>query len=108
MEPNLQPEGTQGTQGTQETSAGPVIAIVIILVVIVLGGLYFWSERKNDTSTGPYGSPAENLPAENGAGATDDTTSAIEKQSTSDSLDSIEADLQNTNTVDVDGELYSS
>ena len=42
-------DGEQINRGN-EGSAGPVIGIIIILAVIVLGGLYFWGQRTNETA----------------------------------------------------------
>lgn len=80
-----------------ESSAGPVIATIIILAVIVLGGLYFWGQRSADMN------PQETAPAQ----TVDNTTSAIESQSSSDDTNSIDADLRSTDTTSVDGSIQS-
>ncbi|MBX4195909.1 hypothetical protein KW796_03095 [Candidatus Parcubacteria bacterium] len=84
---------------TNENSAGPVIATVIILAVIILGGLYFWGERSNRE---------EGLYQDSAADASDQSTSAIKSQSSSDDTDSIEADINNTNVDSLDAELQAS
>ena len=30
---------------------GPVIGLIVILAIIIVGGLYFWGERVNETAT---------------------------------------------------------
>lgn len=75
-----------------ENSTGPVIAIIIVLAVIILGGLYFWGERTNmnsyDTSL-----------------TTEESMDSITTQSSSDDLDSIESDLNETNIEDIGSDL---
>ncbi len=69
----------------QKKSSGPLIAVIIILALIVIGGLYFLKEKMaRDT----YVPPQE-----------DSVTQELQAQSTSDDLNSIEADL---NATDVD------
>ncbi|MBX4189563.1 hypothetical protein KW785_03155 [Candidatus Parcubacteria bacterium] len=74
-----------------ESSVGPVIATIIILAVIVLGGLYFWGQR-----------------ADNNVPATSADLNSINTQSNSDDSASIQADLENTNTEDLDAQLNAS
>lgn len=74
-----------------ENSAGPIIATIIILGVIVLGGLYFWGNRGNQT-----------------ASSSDEATAAIQSQSSSDDLNSIQNDLNNTNTDNLGNQLNGS
>lgn len=62
---------------TNQNSTGPVVAIIIVLAVIILGGLYFWIERG---SSGRAGSDAE-------------------------SLESIEAELEDTELENIGAEL---
>lgn len=72
----------------EKKSAGPLIAVIIILLLIVIGGLYFLGQRMNDD----YGVP------ETG----DQVTESLNQQSTSDDLNSIEADLNATETDNLD------
>lgn len=71
-------------------SYGALIAVIVILLVIVVGGLYFLGQRMNQT---PY-----NLPEDN----SDQVTASLRNQSKSDDLQSIQADLDNTNLDDLD------
>lgn len=79
-----------------ESSVGPVIATIIILAVIVLGGLYFWGQRGDNGATTP-------APATSSA-----DLNAINSQSSSDDTSSIQTDLQNTNTQNLDTQLNAS
>ncbi|MEK9185291.1 MAG: hypothetical protein AAB863_00810 [Patescibacteria group bacterium] len=72
-------------QVPQKKSSGPLIAVIIILVLIVIGGMYFLGQRMNKD----YGVPSQ----------TDQITDSLNQQSSSDDLNSIEADL---NAVDFD------
>ena len=80
-----------------EGSVGPVIATIIILAVIVLGGLYFWNQKKSETAQRADASAYTPLSA--------DALQAIQSQSSSDATASIEADLKATNTSNVDSSL---
>lgn len=79
-----------------ENSVGPVVGLIIILAVIILGGLYFWGER-NNSGSGDLTSPS--------TAQSDADTAAIEAQSSSDDVDSIQGDLNNTNTETLDADL---
>lgn len=75
-----------------EGSSGPIIGVIVILALVILGGLYFWGERRDST-------PA---PAPTTQGVGD-----IRAQSGSDGVSAIEADLEATAIESVDSELYS-
>jgi hypothetical protein len=97
MEPN---NPNTGMQGSGNGSVGPVVALIIILAVIILGGLYFWGQRSENTNTDIYGNQVnsgENSDEENLTG-----------ESSSDDTAAIEADLEATNTSDLDSELNAS
>ncbi len=79
-------------ENTPNGSVGPIIGTIIILAVIVIGGLYFWSQRKTDNSL--INEDRINKAVE-----------SINTQSNSDSSDSNGADLESTNTEDLDAEL---
>lgn len=97
MEGNTDANMNMGTPAP-ESSTGPVIATVIILAVIILGGLYFWGQR------GMTDEPDTTAPA---ASTTDNTTAAIESQSSLDTTSSIDADLKSTDTTSVDSNLQT-
>jgi hypothetical protein len=81
-----------------EGSVGPVVATIIILAVIVLGGLYFWNQRKADMNAVPTDTMSTSI----------DTTSGIDTQSSSDTTSSINTDLNSTDTTGVDSQLNGS
>lgn len=77
---------------TQNKSGiGSIIGTIIIIAIIILGGLYFWGKRveeaklKQDLVT----DTSEPMQAQNEA-------AVIQSVSSSDDVDSIEADLQAT------------
>lgn len=80
---------------TQTSSTGPAIGIILIIAIIVIGGLYFWSQREKNNSV------------ENGT-QQDQTTQELQKQSSSDDVNSIEADLQATNLNNLGTEVDSA
>jgi hypothetical protein len=87
-----------------KTSIGSIIATIIIIALIILGGLYFWGKRieesKNVTNQlngqGVTEAPADPLLME---------ANAIKNLSQGDELEAIETDLQNTKTTDLSPEL---
>ena len=89
---------------TNKSSISSVISIIVIIAVIILGGLYFWGKRIEETK----------LVQRMTTGDTFATTSvqneatAIRSMGTTDDTASIEADLQNTKTTGLDGELAAS
>ena len=70
-------------------STGPLIAVIIILALIIVGGLYFLKER----SSQPVYVPTTE---------SDSITDSLNQQSTSDDLNSIEADLNATDLSNLD------
>ncbi len=78
---------------------GPVVGIVVIVLILILGGLYFWGEKLNQENG--YGEPATTETSE----APDAQTEGLSQQGSSDNLSDIEADLQSTNTADLDAGL---
>ena len=75
-----------------KSSIGSIIGTIIIIAIIILGGLYFWGKRIEESKL------KENLITGFTPGTVDDNTaSIITTISTGDDLDSIEADLNATN-----------
>lgn len=72
------------------SSAGPVIGIIVILVIIILGGLYFWGQRNGENTI------------------LNEALNAINLQSDSDEIDTIEADLNATDIENLDSEMNAS
>jgi cytoskeletal protein RodZ len=83
---------------SNENSVGPVVAIIIVLALVILGGLYFWGQRGNNTETNS-----------NTTATTQESevTASIESQSSSDASADIESDLNNTNVTNLDAGLNS-
>ena len=75
-----------------KSSIGSIIGTIIIIAIIILGGLYLWGKRIEESKL------KENLITGFTPGTVDDNTaSIITTISTGDDLDSIEADLNATN-----------
>ncbi len=70
----------------KKAGIGSIIATILIIAVIVLGALYFWGKRIEESKA------AQNLLNEN-----DNDVEAILNVSSDDDLDSIEAELNSTN-----------
>ncbi len=70
-------------------SIGPLIAVIVILVLIIVGGLYFLKQRVSQPA---YVPPPQG----------DQVTESMKQYGTSDSLDSIEADLNASNYDNLD------
>lgn len=82
-------EENMNTSAAPQTgsSAGPIIGAIIILAVVIFGALYFMGEQ--------------------GDRALNSQVESIETQSDSDELADIEADLEATETNNLDAELNS-
>lgn len=94
----------QATVNENKSSLGSIIGTIIVISIIILGGLYFWGKRIDEAkmkqelvSEGveiPEQESNENMEA-----------NSIKSVSNSDELDSIEADLNSTNTTNLGAEL---
>ncbi|MFA6269752.1 MAG: hypothetical protein WC657_00910 [Candidatus Paceibacterota bacterium] len=76
----------------EKKSVGPLIAVIIILALIIIAGLYFLKQRTPATPYMPV-SETNNI---------DSVTASLNTQSTSDQLDSIQADLNATDINNLD------
>lgn len=85
----------------QDGTIGPMIGSIVIIFIIIVGGLYFFGSlitaKKTQVET------EQALEAQNEAVQIEETA----KQSKSDDVPSIEADLQATNIDDLDKNLTS-
>ena len=79
------------TNGEGGGSLGPIIGGIVILVIIILGGLYFWGQRVNDSDA-----------------VIDGSAESINMQSDSDAAAAIEADLDATDVENLDSEINAS
>ncbi len=83
-----------------KSSIGSIIGTIIIIALIILGGLYFWGKRieesKNIQSLTEEPVTEEEIQAER---------NAISETSSSDELNSIETDLNATEINNLDSEL---
>jgi hypothetical protein len=81
----------------QKSSIGSIIGTVVILAIIILGGLYFWGKRVEETKF------REDLVTDN---TTPESNNAevVAEISSGDDVDSIEADLNSTD-LDLSGDI---
>lgn len=86
----------------QKSSIGGVIGTIIILSLIILGGLYFWGKRIEE-SKAKRQLINDNIPEQT---VTSDKTT-IKEVGASDDLNTIEAELNATNLDNLDAELYT-
>lgn len=88
----------------KSSSFGPVFGIIIIVILLVLAGFYFWGAAlKREASNG-----AQPTATSTAAGqAASPSTSVGPTMSTSDSLNSIQADLNSTDLKNLDAEMSS-
>ena len=85
--PNQMPPIMSGQPAKK--SIGPLIAVIVILALIVIGGLYFLKQRASQ----PVYVPTT---------TSDSITESLNTQSSSDDLNSIEADLNATDINNLD------
>lgn len=83
-----------------KSGLGSILGIVIIISLIILGGLYFWGKRIEESKLREtmVGAETQLMTEQNEA-------TAIRSVSSSDDLGSIEADLNATNLDNLDAEL---
>lgn len=83
-----------------KSSIGSIIGTIIIIAIIILGGLYFWGKRIEESKA------KQDLMTNFTPGTTDNTqTATTTSLNSSDDLDSIETDLNNTNLDNLSTEL---
>jgi|GEM_PF-2718327 len=95
---NTEEQSEVSVPNIEERSVGAIIGTIIIVVLIVAGGIYFFTTRKSPTVTPPP-TPEEILQTQ------DATTTALEQQSTSDTVSDIQTDLNNTDLGGIDAEM---
>ena len=98
----------QPLQPVEEKAIGPAIGVIIIILVLILGGLYFWGERMNKNTV------MQNPQIEETA-SPDAQMMELQQQSSSDDINSIDADLKATDvgslgneTTDMNAEADSN
>ncbi len=100
----MEPTGEQNAVSPapqNDKSAGPAIGIIIIILVVMLGGLYFWSQktevkRMNEIENAQIQEESMRAQAE---------LEMLQTQGSGDDLDSIEADLNNTDFSNLGSEI---
>lgn len=106
MEPNVQnnmpPQSTPVMPTTpppasQHASTSGVIGTIIIIALIILGGLYFWGKRINTQK--------EAVALMNQETRASQEAAAIQSVSSNDDTDSLEAELNATQTSNLGTEL---
>ena len=85
-----------------KSSIGSIIGTIIIIAIIILGGLYFWGKRLEENKL------KQNLVKESTTQTEEyNEAAAIKSVSSSDDLNSIQADLNSTKTENLDTEINS-
>lgn len=105
--PNVSPTPVQNIPNHEnKSSIGSIIGTIIVIAIIILGGLYFWGKRIDEARMN------EKLVS----GETEQVTetpnddmeaNSIKSVSSSDEIDSIEAELKATSYDNLDAELDS-
>ncbi|HEY4509041.1 MAG TPA: hypothetical protein VJC13_02015 [Candidatus Paceibacterota bacterium] len=81
-----------------KSGIGSIIGTIIIIAIIILGGLYFWGKRVEESKV------KENVDNSIATTTSQSEAEKIKSTSESDSLDSIDADLSSTNTTNLNSE----
>lgn len=84
-----------------KSSIGSIIGTIIIIALIILGGLYFWG-KKIENSRNAQNLTSEDIVTDEEINAESDS---IKQTSSSDSIQSIETDLSATDINNIDAEL---
>jgi FtsZ-interacting cell division protein ZipA len=85
-----------------KSSVGGILGTIIIIALIVLGGLYFWGKRIEESKN------VQKLTTDNMPTVEQNATSeaaVIKSMSASDDVDSIDTDLKNTKLDNLSQEL---
>ena len=84
----------------KKSEVGPIIGTVVIIAVIILGGLYFWGKRLEEAKL------KQNLVTDSTSSQSteSDEASRIRNTSSSDDLNSIQADLNATSYNNLNSE----
>ncbi len=86
-----------------KSSIGSIIGTIIIISIIILGGLYFWGKRVEESKI------KQDLVNSSTSTTTGDNEAAsIRSTSQSDDLDSINADLNATNLDNLGAEMNTT
>ncbi len=84
----------------QKSSIGSIVGTIIIIAIIILGGLYFWGKRIEESKA------TERLVTETPKFSASELEAAtIKSTSPSDDLNSIQTDLNSTNLDNLTPEL---
>jgi hypothetical protein len=99
-----QPNAPAQADDTQPNSPksggiGPMIGIIIIVALLAVGGLYYWGSKLIEQPN------RLTVPVADDSTPIDGTTNDLLNQGSSDTVESIEADLDATNLDGLDGEL---
>ncbi len=90
-------------QPQNKSGVGSIIGTIVILAIIILGGLYFWGKRVEETKT------VQKLAADttelNAPTPTPNEATVIMTMSSSDDLNSIQSDITATKTTGLSAEL---
>ena len=83
-----------------KSSIGGIVGTIIIIALIILGGLYFWGKRIEESKA-----KQELVNQESQATTSDTEANVIMSTDTGDDVDSIQADLDKTNLNNLTTEI---
>ncbi len=84
-----------------KSSIGSIIGTIIIIALIILGGLYFWGKRIEESRV----KQALVTDSMESSRDTSEAAAIMSMGSSSDDLNSIQADLSSTNTTNLSPEV---
>jgi len=88
----MEPTQTGAAPVEGHKPVGPVIGSIIVVLLIILGGLYFWGERLNQSGSSSVAAP-------------DPALQSLKTQGTSDEVSALETDAAATDLNGLDKEL---
>lgn len=92
-------------QEQNKSSIGSIIGTIIIITIIILGGLYFWGKRIEESRYKQKIIQEGQMEYTNNTSVKVDEVTSIKNTGSSDDISSIEADLNNTKTDNLSSEL---
>ncbi len=97
------------TQEEHLSHLGPILGVLIVVLVLILGGLYLWgatlSEGPQHMDTAEETAPREIENKEPETPRAEADTQILETVSSSDEIEAIETDIDNTNLDTLDAEM---
>lgn len=86
-----------------ESKVGPIVGIIVVIIVLIVGALYFWGEQLSKEKQAAYDTTNQAMQE-----TADVAVTQLKTQSSSDSVSSIQNDLQSTQVGNLDADFQAA